>query len=766
VLERLLLAFDRHPRICQVVLAAVLAAAAFYLPRIRIDDSPERWLPASTREAWQVLDAHFNFGDTVAVGLEFVRPIRDDDLAAVRNFRKQLEALEGMRQVYDASFVAENIEDVPLSQLVDPDNAEKYRLYVGALWNLPNEKVHDQTLLIACELKYPSDQQELHRLRRNVIDGLYAIVDRAKQQPEFRDVRFHLASGILLADELEQRARTAARVFLPLSLLVGAVILVLGFRSVRALVLATVGGGVAMVLVVGYVAWTGGGLGALTISAPTLISIISIATTVHFASYAADYDHHSIEAGRRDHLVRWVAVPCLGMAILTAVGFLMLVFNELTPVRALGFELFAGSLLAFFGVFIFSQVLPIRRAYAGQFLRPEVFIWWSEFLRRHAKFVVGLMLLTMVAFSLLAWPWSPTSAVGLKVDVDPFSFFGPENHLVKSREHFLNSGFGLYQLEVILIPKDKGRPPQGGDPGNAVYLANQRAADAYSQLLEDRADLGVLSVISTRSFNERQARFYDELKKSSFEGGLQAVAANALRMAKLTKYLATFQKTFENWNHDKLDQGAIRLTFLAHDRVPGGFPKLLELAKSSIPAEFTGYISGTIASVVQLANGLVSGMAWGVSVSVVIMWLVCAVLFKSWRLAAVAFFPNAFPIIVVYGYMGLVGSPLSSGSAMVATVSLGMNQTIYILMRYRRMTRTEGYDTATALRETFAHIGRPVVLTSMVFTIGFLIFLLSDFLPLHNFGLLTSIAMLAGLASDIAILPCLLHVFDRIETTA
>ena len=36
----------------------------------------------------------------------------------------------------------------------------------------------------------------------------------------------------------------------------------------------------------------------------------------------------------------------------------------------------------------------------------------------------------------------------------------------------------------------------------------------------------------------------------------------------------------------------------------------------------------------------------------------------------------------------------------------------------RRMTRTEGYNTATALRETFAHIGRPVVLTSMVFTIA------------------------------------------------
>src|SRR5204863_2648166 len=105
---------------------------------------------------------------------------------------------------------------------------------------------------------------ELFRLRRNLIDGLYRLSDEAKQQPEFRDVRFHVAGGILLADDLEQRARTAAKVFLLLSLWVGAFILVLGFGPLRALVLTTLGGGVAMVLVVGYVAWTGGGLGALT----------------------------------------------------------------------------------------------------------------------------------------------------------------------------------------------------------------------------------------------------------------------------------------------------------------------------------------------------------------------------------------------------------------------------------------------------------------------------------------------------------------------
>jgi predicted RND superfamily exporter protein len=766
VLERLLLALDRHPRLCQAVLAALIAWAMFQLPRLKIDDSPERWLPESTREAWRVLDEHFNFGDTIAVGFEYLRPIRDADAEPLKKFREKLTGTEGVRQVYDASLLAEDIEGVPLSELVDPANADRFDLYEGALWSPPNAKMHSQTLLMAIELYYPRDHAELHRLRRNVIDQLYKIVSAAKQQPEFRDVRFHLAGGILLMDELEQRSRSSI-IFLPLSMLIGIASLLIGFRSLRALALTVVGGGAAMLLVIGYVAWSGSGLGALTISAPTLISIIAIATTVHFASDTADHGDPSRSPGERRRLVRWVAVPCLGVAILTAVGFLMLAFNDLSPVRSLGYELFAGSLLAFFCVFIVSRLIPIHRAYPGRILTPARFAWWSDFLGRRPRAITALFLSAMLVLALLAWPWSSTSPVGLKVDVDPFSFFGPENHLVKARKHFLDNGFGLYQLEVILIPHEKGRPPENGQPGDAVYAANQLAAQKYSDALRSRTDLGVLQVISTRAMRDRQAKFSADILKLQHEEGslvdrLQSAGSQLLRLAKMTKYLKTFNETFDNWNRDKLDQGAIRLTFLAHDRVPGGFAEFVSLAKSAMPQNFDGYISGTVMSVVQLADGLVNGLAWGVTVSVIVMALVCAVLFRSARLAAIAAGPNAFPILVVYGYMGALGVPISSGSAMVATVSLGMNQTIYFLMRYRKLTREQGLDTSTALHEAFVQIGRPVVLTSLVFTAGFLIFLVSDFLPLYHFGLLTSIAMLAGMTGDVVLLPCLLRTFDRV----
>ena len=131
MLENLLVTLDRWPRTCQAVLVVLLVAAGFYLPRLKIDDSPERWLPADTRAAWKVLDDHFNFGDTVAVGLEYLRPIQDDDVKPLHKFRDELAAIKGMREVYDASLVAEDIEGVPLSEMVAPGQRQAVRAVRG-----------------------------------------------------------------------------------------------------------------------------------------------------------------------------------------------------------------------------------------------------------------------------------------------------------------------------------------------------------------------------------------------------------------------------------------------------------------------------------------------------------------------------------------------------------------------------------------------------------------------------------------------------------
>ena len=112
--------------------------------------------------------------------------------------------------------------------------------------------------------------------------------------------------------------------------------------------------------------------------------------------------------------------------------------------------------------------------------------------------------------------------------------------------------------------------------------------------------------------------------------------------------------------------------------------------------------------------------------------------------------------------MGIFGIPLNSGSAMVATIALGvgLNDTVHFVMHYRRC-RMEGADTEKALRNTFEEIARPMVLTSVVNCAGFAIFVLAEFRPMHHFGIMASIAMMAALFGDLLLLPNLLRLLDR-----
>src|SRR5690606_27865772 len=265
------------------------------------------------------------------------------------------------------------------TEFLDPANAARFDVYNGALWDNSEPGDSTRTLMFVCELEFFSGERGYdarNARRRQVAEQVEAIVAAEQQAAVWRDVDFHVASSITIMREIEKRTRQVAWTFLPASVLIGLISLLVGFRSGSALAVAILGSIWAMVLVLGCLGALGGSLGVVTVGTPTLMSIIAIASTVHFAAHEHEvHDEHAAEhmAGmmphnpahdpeaaharrRRWQLVRWVAVPCFGSAAATGIGFLMLSYNELEPIRELGFQMFAGSLLAFFGVFFVTQV--------------------------------------------------------------------------------------------------------------------------------------------------------------------------------------------------------------------------------------------------------------------------------------------------------------------------------------------------------------------------------------------------------------------------
>jgi predicted RND superfamily exporter protein len=773
MLERLLNLLDRHRWMTLGVMLAAMLAAVWHLPGLQVLDSPERWMPRTTREAWQVVERHFDIGDNIGIGLHFHRPVSEDDLPRLKALRQRLEAVRGISRVYDCSLVAEQIERVSLSTLLAPENSQRFAVYGGALWDSPPADDPSRMLMTVCELEYfanetVTDPDALNARRRHVAAEVERIVAEERSLPQWKDVEFHAASGVLMMGEMEKRTRQVAFRFLPLSLLIGLVTLLQGFRSWRALLITLCGSGMATLLVLGWLSASGGTLGVVTMASPTLISVIATASTIHFAAYAAENGTTGLP-GARPHLVRTVCVPCLGSAITTGLGFLLLWFNELAPVRDLGLEMFAGSLLAIVCVMLASQFLPIHDSRSGTWLAPRpMHRFCLATIRFPVAVVVSLSLLS-AAMVYCAWPRAEGGSLGLRVDTDPFSFFADDEPIKQALRRFADRKFAVFQLDVVMVPKTVGRPATDLDPPDQQHEANLSAAQCFADEIAERKGVGVERVLSTLAFRERYDAFLADMEQTFARYGPLAAAYQFAGHATSANILS---HSFRAWNVDKQDRGALRFTIVANDD-GSGFRTLWDEVHALLPNEhFDCFLTGSVAQSVNLAAGLRGGVISGTLLSLAAMTLVCMALFKSWRLALIAIPPNVFPILVVFGVMGVLDIPIGSGSAMVMTVALGiaLNDTIHFVLHYRHLTRESGKPIPEAVTETVADLGRPLVMTSLVHVAGFAIFLCTDFLPLYQFGLLASIAMVAALVGDLVMLPNLLVVFDRsskvAETTA
>jgi len=134
-------------------------------------------------------------------------------------------------------------------------------------------------------------------------------------------------------------------------------------------------------------------------------------------------------------------------------------------------------------------------------------------------------------------------------------------------------------------------------------------------------------------------------------------------------------------------------------------------------------------------------------------------MFLSIRMGIVAMIPNVFPIVVFFGLMGVSGVVLSISTSIIASIALGLavDDTIHIMDRLSTEKRT-AVNQEHALLETLSTVGKPALYYSLLLCLSFLSFCLSIFVPIQEFGLLSAITIIVGLAAEIIFLPALLAV--------
>jgi predicted RND superfamily exporter protein len=140
-----------------------------------------------------------------------------------------------------------------------------------------------------------------------------------------------------------------------------------------------------------------------------------------------------------------------------------------------------------------------------------------------------------------------------------------------------------------------------------------------------------------------------------------------------------------------------------------------------------------------------------------VIGLVIAVLFRDVALGFLSLLPNMLPLMIGYGFMGVVGWRLEAAPAVVFTIAVGVSvdSAIHVIARFRE-EREQGRSTDEAVRESIFHSGRAVMITAIILSIGFAANIHSSSPATASFGRIGTLIILAALLSNLLVLPAML----------
>lgn len=568
-------------------------------------------------------------------------------------------------------------------------------------------------------------------------DLLARLRDRLTHLPE--GCRPLIYGEAALDEALDVSAREVTERFFPLLLVIAVLLLVLVFRQVEGVLLPLTLIGVTQLLLFGLLGWCGVKLDLLLAILPPLLFTVTLANAIHILMHLRDLEVRDgltpLEAARRCFQDKGKAV--LFSVLNTIAGCGSLATSLVGPVRALG--LWASAGIAIMGAVTLLLSPALLATAARRFSGPRglerrfeqttgstarrLTLWCAMHQRR---IVIGSILIALLAVAGLP---------RLRTENHALSYLRADHPLRAASTELTARGIGASAVELVV------ELPSGEIPIDAIA----RLADRLRELPEVIGVVGPSDLI-------------DDLAATMFPRGAAGTTLDPRRSAQ--RALAEDEQGKRVLAAYSADGGrVVRLTLFvgpgaaALSRLQREAPAV---ARSELP-EARSIASGVEVVLLDtqryLLRTLVSSFGSALLVILIGFWI----LLRSLRLALISLAPNVLPVLVVFGAVSWFRMPLDVGTAMVASIVLGLavDDTVHTMVHFREQSARLGPD--EALAATLEATAPAYLLTGAILTLGFSSLLLSDFLPTARFGALCALSVVVAIAAELLLVPALLH---------
>ncbi|MCG8564165.1 MAG: MMPL family transporter [Desulfobacterales bacterium] len=593
---------------------------------------------------------------------------------------------------------------------------------------------------------------------------IYTRVRRLVHDTHPGPEKVHIAGFPALTATLGQAMKTDSKIMFAAVTLIVTACLFITFRGAKGVTMPLTVVLLSLAATLGVMAFFKVPLHIITISLPVFVLSIGVADGIHMYSEYRDHilsgaDRETAVALTVDHLT----LPVIMTSLTTGAAFYAISITEIVQLHYCGLYVCLGALVAMVFSLLFIpallMVLPEKNrpkeeketkaqgatgaAPPSPYTRALQGLTRTAVVRPGITLALGTLLLLLFAYG----------ATRVRVDNNFAAFFSPKSEIRRATQALNTEGAGSSRINFLL------RAP-GESPFKHPDLLAQvrRFMDHVSAQPEVGKIMGLPDLVQRIHFvlNDQEPS-QDRLPVDPDR--------DPQNQNLISQLLLLYENSggdsltdLSNMDYTQLNLPAILTTNssletkLFTDRVQAW-------ARQNLPGEIQLTITGTASVEAATTREIVTGQITGLSISILVVLVMLGITFRNLGYTLIAMAPLGFTITINFGVMGFLNIPLDIGSAIIASVviGIGVDYSIHYLSRLKAGLE-QGQPFDAALENTVRHSGKAIVSNAVTVGCGFLALWFASLGPLIVMGWLITLTMVVSALSALVFLPALARV--------
>lgn len=559
-------------------------------------------------------------------------------------------------------------------------------------------------------------------------------------------IKIRLSGVIFLNNAFMESSMQDMGTLIPAMYLVILIVAYALLRSFTATILVLIVIIPSITVAMGFGGWMGIGLTPPSASAPTIITTLAVADSIHLLVVMLNRMRDGYD--KRESLLyslRVNAKPIFLTSVTTALGFLSLNFSDSPPFHDLGnitaFGVMAAWVYAVVLLPILISFMPIKPKGNLQKLDTKMSVI-GTFIADKYKAVLSVSV--VISACLLA-------LIPLNEINDDFVKYFDESVEYRQDTDWVSAN--LTGANLIQFNLQSGEPNGVSDP---AFI--QTVADFTEWALNEEVVTHVQSISDTfkrlnRDLNEGNETFYSIPET-------RELAAQYLLLYELSLPFGLDMN-----NQLDISKSSTQVVVTLDDMTTKELRSWVARAENYLAETHNTNLTavGPTVMFAYISERNIESMLIGTLIAVFLISGVILIALRDIQLGLISLIPNLLPAALAFGVWGALVGQVNMAVAVVAGMALGVvvDDSVHFLTKYQIARRELKLTARDAVISAFNGVGTALVVTTLILVAGFAILAQSSFGVNSYMAMLTAIALVIALIADLTLLPALLIVLDK-----